>query len=131
VRAAEPRRSMSSDEGGVSWVSRSSRVRRARSSRGTFPGTRPEVELFGVAFFAAFGAGRPAGFLAAIAFEGAFLLAFFAGAFFLADACRFAGRFFVGRLAEPLAADLFFAALAGFPRLAAFRLAINPVLSEP
>ena len=70
-------------------------------------------------------------FLVATALGGAFLLTFFAGAFFLADACRLAGRFVVGRLAEPREADPFRAAFAGFPRLAAFRLAISPVLSEP
>jgi SNF family Na+-dependent transporter len=78
-----------------------------------------------------FGVARRTAFLVAMSFGGAFLLAFFVGAFFLADARRFTGRFAVGRLAERRATGPFRAAFAGFPRRAAFRLAINPVLSEP
>jgi hypothetical protein len=79
-------------------------------------------------------------FLVAIRVGAAFLLRFLAATLALAGARRFGGRFMVGRLAERRAADAFlpaffpafaFAAFAGFPRLAAFRLAINPVLSEP
>src|SRR5262245_4598624 len=38
LRAAEPFRSMFNDDGGVDRTVSSSRIRRARSSRGTFPG---------------------------------------------------------------------------------------------
>jgi hypothetical protein len=83
------------------------------------------------AFFAAFGAGWLTGFFFATTFGTTFLLGFLAGAFFLADACRFTRRFPVWRLAGRRAADLFRAAFAAFRRLAAFRLAITSVLSEP
>jgi hypothetical protein len=87
--------------------------------------------LFATAFFVGFKVARLTAFFVAMSRGGAFLLAFFAGAFFLADARRFAARFAVGRLAERRATGPFRAAFAGFPRRAAFRLAINPVLSEP
>jgi hypothetical protein len=52
------------------------------------------------------------------------LLAFLAGAFFLADACRLTGRLAVGRLAERFEAGPFRADRAGFARFAALRLAM-------
>jgi hypothetical protein len=86
---------------------------------------------FAAAFFGDFGVARLTAFFVAMSRGGAFLLAFLAGAFFLADARRFTVRFAVWRLAERRATGPFRAAFAGFPRRAAFRLAINPVLSEP
>jgi hypothetical protein len=48
---------MSSEEGGVVWVSVSSSVRRTRSSRGTLTGAVDELAPFVVAFAARFGFG--------------------------------------------------------------------------
>jgi hypothetical protein len=77
------------------------------------------------------GFGRAATFFLRIDFERAVPADFLVDrAFFLADACGFAVRFGVARLAER-AADPFRADLAGLARLAALRLAIAPVLSEP
>src|SRR3954447_1926437 len=85
VRTDEPRRFMSSDEGGVRIVSPSSSVRRARSRRGTLPEVSPALFVRR----AVFEAGRLAAFFFPAAFGAAFLLVFLTGARFLADACRF------------------------------------------
>src|SRR5882724_6342291 len=112
---------MSSDDGGVRSVSSSSRVRRARSSRGILPGGAAELfDLDGV-----FGLGRLTVFFLATAFGAAFLLAFFDGAFFLAGACRFTGRLGCGRLAGRRAAAFLPARFAAFLPLAAVRLAMH------
>src|SRR5882757_1729084 len=95
VRTADPRRFMSSDDGGVLSVSSSSRVRRARSRRAIFPGGAAELFDLG----AIFGLGRLTVFFRAVAFGAVFLLAFFDGVFVLADACRFPGRLARGGLA--------------------------------
>src|SRR5579862_8766907 len=110
---------MSSDEGGVRSVSLSWSVRRARSSRGTLTGAT-----------------------AAFATAAGFFTVFRAGAFFRALAltfgrafdARLAERFAVLRLAErPFGAAFlaFLEVLLRFARLAARRLAIARVLSEP
>jgi hypothetical protein len=112
---------MSSDDGGVLSVSSSSRVRRARSSLGTFPGGA--AELF--ARDGAFGRGRLTAFLGAAALGAAFLLAFLAGAFFLADARRFSRRFGTGRRAGRRAIVFLARGFADFLPLAAFRLAMD------
>src|SRR3954465_8973683 len=120
VRADEPRRFMSSDEGGVRSVSPSSSVRRARSRRGTLPAGSPALFVRrGV-----FEAGRLTAFFFAAGFGAAFLLVFLTGARFLADACRFAEPLAVGRLAEPRRAADFEAGLRDFARPAALRLAM-------
>ena len=128
---------MSSDEGGVVWVSVSSSVRRTRSSRGTLAGTEDDLFLFvvavavAVAVTVAFGLGRLTALFFATTLEAAFPLDFFAGALFLADARRFTARFEVGRLAERRADGPFRDDFADVARLAALRLAITSVLSEP
>jgi hypothetical protein len=101
------------------------------------PGIADELLPLEAPFAATLGFGRATFFVAAatfffaIGFDRAAPADFPADpAFFLADACGFALRFVVTRLAErgagPLRADL-----AGVARRAALRLAIAPVLSEP
>src|SRR5580765_4654319 len=116
VLAAEPWRSMSSDDG-VECGSASASVRRARSRRGTFPADTAEAFFLTAVFgcgAAAFAFGRLTGFFLEAAFGAAFLLAFLAGALFLADALRFAGR-----------AAAFRPVLVGLARIAALRFAIT------
>src|SRR4051812_26840308 len=69
VRAAEPRRAMSRDEGGVRRVSASSRVRRTRSRRGPLPAIADELLLREADFAAPLGFGRTANFFLAIGLE--------------------------------------------------------------
>jgi hypothetical protein len=102
------------------------------------PGIADELLPLEAPFAATLGFGRAATFLVAaatfffaIGFDRAARADFPADpAFFLADACGFALRFVVTRLAER-GAGPFRADLAGVARRAALRLAIAPVLSEP
>ena len=108
-------------------VSASSSVRRARSSRGTLAGAAAWLIGFAAAFGVGFLAVRGAAFLpvaAVLPFGSAFLLAFVAGAFFLADACRFTGRFALGRLAERPEVALPFVDFVDLARLTPCRLAM-------
>jgi len=78
----------------------------------------------------AFGLGLAGDFLPLIALDAIFLEAFGPDAFFLADACRFPDDFEDARPAD----RVFEPVRPGFPgaaRLAALRLAIASVLSEP
>jgi hypothetical protein len=148
---------MSSDEGGVRLVSVSSRVRRTRSRRGTFPGIADELFAldagvaaafcFGFAALVATGWDRFATGLDFLAIGLDFLaigLDFLAmgldravpadrrvgPGFFLADACGLPLRLGAARLAER-GAGPFRLDLAVVARLAGLRLAIASVLSEP
>src|SRR5215208_2291232 len=120
VLTADPRRSRSRDEG-VECGSASSRVRRARSRRGIFPGIAVELARR----FAGFEVLRALAFFATADRGGAFLLAFLAGTLFLADACGLTVRFAARRVAKRRAAAGFRADFPDFLPLAAFRLAMD------
>jgi hypothetical protein len=118
---------MSSDEGGVACVSVSASVRRTRSSFAFLTGAGVELPRFVVTVEAAFGFDLLDNLrrLAALGrdFRGGFRDC---AVFFLADA----GRFADARRADG-AFGPFRTAFAGAVRLAALRLAIASVLSEP
>src|SRR4051812_20479476 len=97
VRTADPRRSILSEEGGVGTVS--SRVRRARSSRGT----------------------RVGGAVAVFGGEEAFRPVFFAVFFFGADALRTGGRLRLARFTARRLGARFGPRRAGAARRAGFR----------
>src|SRR4051794_39473192 len=120
VRTDEPRRFMSSDEGGVRIVSASSSVRRARSRRGTLPEVSPAL----LVRRGAFDAPRLPAFFLTAAVGAAFLLMFLTGARFLAEAFRFGAALAVGRLADRFLAADFAAGLRDLARPAALRLAM-------
>jgi hypothetical protein len=93
-------------------------------------GTGVVLACFAVTLLAPLALGALDDFVRLAAFGLVFRVDFRAGAFFLADACRFDDRFAAPRVAaRPLAA--FRPGFAGAARLVALRLAIASVLSEP
>src|ERR1019366_912965 len=129
LRAAVPRRSMSSEEGGVVWGSTSSRVLRTRSRRGSLPaGASPLTVVLAFVFTVGWtGATFIGADLFRLEFFGVLFRTVVFGARALVLAFAFTGRlaaFFDGRLAERRADAAFRVGLAGLARRAALRLAM-------